>query len=193
MIISPSDVSVFRELARNVIHKWNSTYAISLSTVLIDTGWETHTAPTLNKKHPQTIINEHVLKYADIAIAIFWSRIGTATKKYQSGSLEEIHKHVDNGKPLLLYFFNAPIPKNNIDADQLNELNSFKEWAKNNGLYAEFNTESEFSEILIKHLYFIINNHPFINTKINQTKITDSDLIIKILKLKNEIESSGNK
>ena len=108
MIASPGDVEVERNIVREVIHEWNAVNARMRRTVLLPVGWETHSSPLMGS-HPQSIINWQVLKDSDLLIAVFWTRLGTPTQSAESGSVEEIEKHVAAGKPAMIYFSSAPV------------------------------------------------------------------------------------
>ncbi|MDZ7805808.1 MAG: hypothetical protein U5K71_01680 [Gracilimonas sp.] len=69
-----------------------------------------------------------------LLIAIFESEIGTQTGKYISGTVEEIERHVDAGRPASIYFGNVIENINEIDSEQLEELRKFKESIKGRGL-----------------------------------------------------------
>ena len=56
-------------------------------------GWETHSVPELGDR-PQAIINRQILRESDLLIAVFWTRIGTATGAHPSGTVEEIEEHL---------------------------------------------------------------------------------------------------
>ena len=93
MIASPGDVFEEREIVRDVIHTWNYINSLKTRVVLIPAGWETHSSPELGSR-PQELINSRVLKDCDLLIGVFWTRIGSPTGTSESGTVEEIEKHV---------------------------------------------------------------------------------------------------
>jgi hypothetical protein len=70
----------------------------------------------------QSIINRTVLQECDLLVGIFWTRIGTPTEEYASGTVEEIERHIDSGKPAMLYFSSAPVMPDSVDPDQYRSL-----------------------------------------------------------------------
>jgi hypothetical protein len=78
MIASPSDVIHERMAIRDIVSEWNTIHAHDRKTVLMPTGWETHSVPEMGDR-PQAIINKQLLKDADLLIAVFWTRIGSPT------------------------------------------------------------------------------------------------------------------
>lgn len=121
MIASPSDVTSEREETRGAIYQWNAVHSNSRKIVLLPVSWETHAFPELGET-PQAIINKQVLDKCDLLVGIFWIRIGTSTQDYPSGTVEEIERHMNAGKPAMLYFSNTPFddPKSS-DPDQYNK------------------------------------------------------------------------
>lgn len=145
MIASPGDVSGERQIIREVLAEWNAIHADSRKTVLLPLGWETHSSPSMEDR-PQAIINTQVLKDADLLVGVFWTRIGTETGRYISGSVEEIEEHIAAKKPTMLYFSSAPVPQSNLDTNQLEALRRFKDSCRQRGLCEGFANAQEFRE-----------------------------------------------
>lgn len=97
MIASPSDVKEERGLIREVISEWNSVNSERNKFVLLPVGWETHTSPDMGER-PQAIINKDVLRDCDLLVAAFWTRIGSPTGSFPSGSVEEIEEDIASGR-----------------------------------------------------------------------------------------------
>ncbi|MGZ8907437.1 MAG: DUF4062 domain-containing protein [Methylobacter sp.] len=102
MIASPGDVASERAIIRDVIYEWNAVHSQSRNIVLLPIGWESHSSPEMGSS-PQAIINEQILDKCDLLVGVFWTRIGTPTKEHPSGTVEEIEKHIESGKPAMLY------------------------------------------------------------------------------------------
>ena len=103
MIASPSDVLEERRVIREAIDVWNTINADDRKIVLMPLGWETHSSPEMGDR-PQAIINEQLLKDADLLVAVFWTRLGSPTGTAPSGTVEEIEKHLAASKPAMIYF-----------------------------------------------------------------------------------------
>ncbi|WP_223827433.1 DUF4062 domain-containing protein [Hymenobacter armeniacus] len=143
MIASPGDVQEERQAVRDLIYEWNALNADERKQVLLPIGWETHSAPDM-KAPAQSIINESVLAPCDLLVGIFWTRIGTATAEYASGTVEEIQRHIASGKPAMLYFSEALVkPEINI-SKQFKQLQKFKSYCQPKGLYEGFSSLDEF-------------------------------------------------
>ncbi|MHB8154017.1 MAG: DUF4062 domain-containing protein [Bacillati bacterium] len=126
MIASPSDVASERNIIREVIYEWNAVNSHLRNIVLLPVGWETHSSPEMGSS-AQAIINKQVLDKCDLLVGVFWTRIGTETGDFASGTVEEIEKHIKTGKPAMLYFSNQPVVPDSVDANQYSKLKEFKD------------------------------------------------------------------
>jgi hypothetical protein len=79
-------------------------------------------------------------------LPLFWTRPGSPTGAAQSGTVEEIEKHIATGKSAIIYFSSAPVRPDSIDSDQYSKLMAFKETlrAKRNALFEQYESLSEF-------------------------------------------------
>jgi len=157
MIASPSDVESERQIIRDVLSEWNAIHAEVRRTVLLPLGWETHSSPTMGER-PQAIINKQVLKNADLLVGVFWTRLGTATGEYPSGTVEEIEEHIASEKPAMLYFSSVPVMLESVEADQYEALKKFKVSCKDRGLYETFSSPNEFREKFYRQLQIKLNH-----------------------------------
>lgn len=163
MIASPSDVSAERSVVREVLHEWNVVNADSRKVVLLPVGWETHSVPEMGDR-PQSVINKQVLRGCDLLVGVFWTRIGTATGEYESGTVEEIEEHIAAGRPAMLYFSAAPVVPDSIDPDQYARLQAFKKSCRDRGLLESYNDVSDFRAKLHRQLQLKINHDSFFLT-----------------------------
>lgn len=161
MIASPSDVIKEREIVRSVASEWNDIHSRAQGAVLLSTGWDTHSAPELAGR-PQQIINDRILDNADIVVGIFWTKIGSPTGMAPSGSVEEIQRHHGAGRPVLLYFSEMPVVPGSYDADQFNELQRFKSWAREQGLVSGFSDAETFRNDLRRHLQITLRDNEYL-------------------------------
>ncbi|PFG12288.1 DUF4062 domain-containing protein [Bacillus sp. es.036] len=162
MIASPGDVAAERSIIRDVIYEWNAIHSIVRNIVLLPVGWESHSSPEMGAK-PQEIINGQVLDKCDLLIGVFWTRIGTPTDKYASGTVEEIENHISVDKPAMLYFSSQPVVLETVDMEQIKQLKRFKESCQSRGLYEEYDSHSNFKEKFYQHLQLKLNSHPLFN------------------------------
>jgi len=147
---SPSDVMAERNIARESIYSWNDHHSHRSRTVLLPVMWETHATPELGDD-PQNIINKQVLPGCQMLIGIFWTRLGTQTKLAASGTVEEIDRFREEGKPVMVYFCSRSLPQD-IDIQQWDALMKFKERLQKQGLIDYFDSAEELARKLNRHL-----------------------------------------
>ena len=176
MIASPSDVNQERRMIREAILEWNYKNSRENGIVLMPLGWETHSAPLLGEgqdKRGQRVINDMVLKHADVLVVIFKARIGSPTGKAASGTIEEIELHCSVGKPVLRYFgkmtrshsvlmrisdvFNKALPFFLERTKQDRTVQAYKKECMKNGLIHEYVNCRELKENFYGHLQLIVN------------------------------------
>jgi len=166
MIASPGDVNGERNIIREILSEWNAVHSEIRKIVLLPVGWETHSTPEMGER-AQAIINKQ-LKDCDLLIGVFWTRIGTATGEYPSGTVEEIQKHIKAKKPAMLYFSSAPVNPEAIDLSQYSKLQEFKQSCESSGLCVGYSDIGDFRSKFNRQLQLKLNLEPF-------TKISESD------------------
>jgi hypothetical protein len=159
MIASPSDVASERAIVRDVVYEWNAVHSNARKIVLLPIGWESHTSPEMGAS-PQTIINRQVLTKCDLLIGVFWTRVGTQTERYISGTVEEIETHIAADRPAMLYFSSQPVALDTVDLAQIARLKLFKEDCQQRGLYESYDSHGDFKTKFYRHLQLKVNEHP---------------------------------
>lgn len=150
-IASPSDVSEEREVIARVIREWNDLHSFERKVVLLPLRWETHSAPQLGKR-PQELINTEIVDQADMAVGVFWTRIGTPTGGFDSGTIEEIERLGKANKLVMLYFSKAKVELDEVDLDQYKKLKDFKKLTYPNGLVENYSNIVDFRDMFAKQL-----------------------------------------
>lgn len=159
MIASPGDVASERAIIRDVVYEWNAVHSHARSIVLLPVGWETHSSPEMGDS-AQNIINNQVLERCDLLVGVFWTRIGTPTTDYASGTVEEIERHMQSGKPTMLYFSSQPVALDTVESEQIEQLKEFKDSCRSKGLYESYDSLNGFKEKLYRQLQLKIYDHP---------------------------------
>lgn len=168
MIASPSDVSAERSIVREVLSEWNVVNSDARRQVLLPIGWETHSVPEMGDR-PQALINKQILHDCDLLVGVFWTRIGTATGAYASGTVEEIEEHIKTGRPTMLYFSSAPVLPDSVDADQYRRLKEFKLSCQSRGLYEPYGDVQDFRTKLYRQLQLKVNRDAYFRTAAEPT------------------------
>jgi len=151
LIASPSDVFEEREAVQNVIYNWNASNSVDMSIMFEPVLWETHVIPELGDR-PQSIINKQIVNDSDILIGIFWTRIGTSTGTYESGTIEEIEQFIKSKKLSMVYFSKRQASIDQIESNQLNRLRKFQKKCEQLGVISTYGGISEFKLKLNQHI-----------------------------------------
>ena len=149
LISCPSDVQEELEIVLNVIDEINMTVGEDNGINIKCLYWKNNARPS-SGENGQNIINKQLLSRADGVIALFWTKFGTPTEEYGSGTEEEIEKSILQGKNVMLYFSNKPINPDKIDYQQYVRVIEFKK--RYSGLFAEYNTLDDFRQKLNRHI-----------------------------------------
>lgn len=156
MIASPGDVASARAIVREVVTEWNTVNSDTRRIVLLPIAWDTHVSPEMGDR-PQAIINKQILKECDLLVGVFWTRLGTPTGEYASGTVEEIEEHIKADKPVMLYFSSEPVRPDSVDADQYTELKRFRELCRSRGIFETYADLNDFKTRLYRQLQLKLN------------------------------------
>lgn len=126
LISCPGDVKNEITLIKESVDEFNEKFSDTLGIMIQTRYWKTSSYSQSGKK-PQELLNEQFVKNCDAAVAVFWTRFGTPTDQYGSGTEEEIEIMLNAGKQVFMYFSEKPISPSTIDYDQYNKIKNFKE------------------------------------------------------------------
>ena len=149
----PGDISVERDIAKKVVDEFNHLYSTTFGVSLILKYWGTDVYPESGGK-PQDLINAQLVDKCDAAIAVFWTRFGSPTDKYGSGTEEEIERMLQSERQVFLYFSDKPLPPSEQDSEGYKKIKEFRNKYSNKGIYWTFSTESQFKDLLTAHLTY---------------------------------------
>jgi hypothetical protein len=187
LLMSPNDVGDEREAANRAVNEWNAHIGEILGARVELVRWETHSVPDLSGK-PQTVLNKQIVDDCEIGIAIFWSRLGTPTDEFSSGTIEEIARLREGGRHVLVYFKNSPIPQPLLDGQQVEDLKKARQDLQNWGIVSEFDGVDALKFQLMCHLTEPVSN------LLNQTIALDRrtlNLIDEFNVVREKLEAKG--
>jgi len=154
-IASPGDLNQERERFRNVLGEVNTLKAHSLGLHLEPLGWE-DTVP--GKGRPQALINADIER-ADLFVLALWTRWGTPSGAYSSGTEEEFELarqlHQAVGKPeMWVYFKDVPPAMRADPGEQLQKVLAFRQRIQDERsfLYRTFIDSDDWTSQLKLHL-----------------------------------------
>ena len=112
----------------------------------------------------QGLIDSRILQKCDLLIGVFWTRLGSPTGEAESGTVEEIRRHVSLGKPAMVYFSRKPVAPESIDAQQYSAVKAFKEECETQGMIWEFDDIIQFRDLLSRQLQVCIYENPYLQS-----------------------------
>lgn len=154
LISCPSDVENDINIVFEIIDEVNRSVGEENLIYIIPLYWKKDAIPAAGKS-AQTIINVQLLDEADGVIALFWTKFGTPTDKYGSGTEEEIAKAIEKNKDVILLCSNRKVSMKEVNYEQYSKVEDFKTTYK--GLFASYCTDNDLKEqlriILTKIIY----------------------------------------
>lgn len=178
LISCPSDVQEELEIILKTIDEINMTVGEENGVNIKCLYWKNSSNPDSGDSG-QNIINKQLLSKADGVIALFWTKFGTPTEQYGSGTEEEIEKAILQGKNVMLYFSNKPIKPNMINHEQYSRVLDFKE--RYSGLFAEYGSLDEFRQTLNRNILSVITKLIERETAVSQNIIIQNFTLSEIM------------
>ena len=158
LISCPGDVEEDIKIIEKVIKKFNRTTGKKINVKINTVFWKKNSYAQLGNS-PQEILNEQFVNDCDFMVAIFWTRFGTPTDKYGSGTEDEIYNLLGQKKQVFLYFSDRKINPEKIDNDQYTKLLDFKNKINKNGIYFTYKSSEELEKMFYKHLRSYFSKH----------------------------------
>lgn len=140
LISCPSDVSEYVDMLEKEIIHFNNFYGRSNNVIVRTRHWSKDSYSEFGN-HPQKLLNKQIVDSSDMALGVFWTRFGTPTESYGSGTEEEIERMLSMGKQVFLYFLDKPVHLSKIDPEQYKKIQAFMDAHKNEGIF--FNVPDE--------------------------------------------------
>ena len=156
LISCPGDIKSEIEVIEEVVEAFNQQFATTLGISIRTRHWS-KSAYAQSGGKPQELLNKQFVDNCDAAVALFWTRFGTPTDKYGSGSEEEIENMIGDGKQVFVYFSEKPVNLSECDFNQYQKVKDFKDKYKSKGLFYCYNSDEELRKLFYAHLsqYFL--------------------------------------
>jgi hypothetical protein len=151
LISCPSDVKEELEIIKETVEEFNRMFGAANNCSIVSKHWSKDSYPQSGGK-PQHLLNNQFVLDCDAAVAVFWTRFGTPTDNYGSGTEEEIQELLKSGKQVFLYFCDRPISPSLFDPEQYAKVTEFKEKYKDKGIYFPYSDLSDFKTKFLNHL-----------------------------------------
>jgi hypothetical protein len=141
LLSSPGDATGFCDVADEAIEAINRTHSDTTGIEFHTVDWRRDSRSDSGAE-PQALLNRQIVDEADIALAILYKRFGTPTKSYGSGTEEEIRRALDQGKPVMLYTWQAPAGFEPEDPGQYEKIASLRKSLGSLVMYSFFSDET---------------------------------------------------
>lgn len=136
LLASPGDTADARDAIEDTVARWNRDRSRREQVVLQTLRWELDAVPLL-RGDGQDQINAQLVDEADVVVALFHSRLGSATPRAASGTAEEIERAADRGSRVHVYFSEMPLPRS-VDTAELDRLDRFRREMYGRGLVGTY-------------------------------------------------------
>ena len=153
LISCPGDVKEEIEVIEKIVARFNEQFSDVLDIYLRTKHWSKNSYPESGGS-PQKLLNKQFVNDCDAAIAIFWTRFGTPTDDYGSGTEEEIEEMLKSGKQVFLYFSDKPLPVSQATEinSEYNRILEFKKQYESRGIHWSYNSNDDLDKLLFAHL-----------------------------------------
>jgi len=139
----------------SAVSDFNRTYEDVLSLRVRTKHWQKDSYAESGDE-PQALLNKQFVSECDAAVALFWTRFGTPTDQYGSGTEEEIEIMLETGKQVFLGFSENPIPPSSLSSndmiDEYAKVQAFKEGYRNRGIYFTYSSANDLHKKFYAHL-----------------------------------------
>lgn len=160
-LASPGDVDVERTIVKEVIDEINITYGTPNGISIKLVNWENYSFPAMGDD-PQDVINNQLPFDYDVFLCIFWTRIGTATNRARSGTVEELEtalrkREAGEDIEIMGYFKTEPPSSLKDITEQYFEVRKLQKEFGENCLYKEYTATEKFQDIFRIHFTQYLN------------------------------------
>lgn len=152
MLIScTTEVSDEIEVIKECIEQFNRTLGSQKGIILNPKHWSTDSYPESGGK-PQALLNKQFVLECDLAVGVFWTKFGTPTENYGSGTEEEIEELLKMDKQVFIYFSDVAKQPSQVNRDQYDKVLEFRKKYQEKGIYSTYSKKEDFRDLLFNHL-----------------------------------------
>ena len=125
LISCPGDVQTEIDLIKESVEEFNEKFSDTLGVMVQIRHWKSSSFSQSGNK-PQELLNKQFVNDCDAAVAVLWTRFGTPTDKYGSGTEEEIEIMIESGRQVFMYFSEKEISPLKVDPEQFKKIMAFR-------------------------------------------------------------------
>ncbi len=159
LFTGPGDTRDLVEVGIDEVHRWNAQRARNSGYILLPQHYSQNAVSLFYVGGDgQAVINDQLVKDADIVISVFRNRLGTETPRAVSGTAEEIKQSMDDGTRVHVYFDDGQKldPRAPESFEQWQKLQTFREGLKA-GLWDTVTGEANFRDLVRRALEADVN------------------------------------
>lgn len=156
LISCPGDITTEIDIIEGAVSQFNTQFSDALGISIRTKHWRKNSYAQSGGK-PQALLNEQFINDCDAAVAIFWTRFGTPTDEYGSGTEEEVEIMLSSGKQVFMYFSDKPLSPSQMNEENYKKVQAFRDKYKDRGIYFTYSSDEEFKTLFFAHLsqYFL--------------------------------------
>ena len=156
LISCPGDITSEIPVIEDAVSQFNTQFSDALGISIRTKHWRKNSYAQSGGK-PQALLNEQFVNDCDAAVAILWTRFGTPTDEYGSGTEEEVEIMLSFGKQVFMYFSDKPLSPSQMNGESYKKVQAFRDKYKDRGIYFTYSTDEEFRTMFFAHLsqYFL--------------------------------------
>lgn len=155
LVSCPGDVveKGYLRAIENSVATFNSTFGKFNNVNLQVVHWSKDSYPESGCR-AQELLDAQIVDDSDAAVALLFTRFGTPTDKYGSGTEEEIERMLQSQKQVFMYFVTEPVKMSEVDVAQYQRVQEFKTRYSTleKGIYREVESPAELQGQLLNHL-----------------------------------------
>lgn len=156
LISCPGDIKNEIKIIDDAVSQFNTQFSDVLGISIRTKHWRKNSYAQSGGK-PQALLNKQFINDCDAAVAIFWTRFGTPTDEYDSGTEEEVEIMLSSGKQVFMYFSDKPLSSSQMNEENYKKVQAFRDKYKDRGIYFTYSSDEEFKTLFFAHLsqYFL--------------------------------------
>lgn len=156
LISCPGDITSEIRIIEDAVSQFNTQFSDALGISVRIKHWRKNSYAQSGGK-PQALLNEQFVNDCDAAVAILWTRFGTPTDEYDSGTEEEVEIMLSSGKQVFMYFSDKPLSPSQMNEEGCKKVQEFRDKYKDRGVYFTYSSDEEFKTLFFAHLsqYFL--------------------------------------
>lgn len=183
LISCPGDVKDEVAIVESAVEEFNELYAEPLRVTIKTRHWGKSSFAQSGGR-PQTLLNEQFVNKCDAAVAIMWTKFGSPTDDYGSGTEEEIEIMLKSGKQVFMYFSDKPLPPSKMNEDGYKQVQAFRKKYKDRGIYFTYSSNEEFKKLFFAHLSLYFLSHKkereSADARVSELKLMGIDAVGKL-------------